>query len=176
MTEIEQGLLLTPPEDGAPEEFGPLTQDEREQFAHLRAVVLNEIEGSRVAVMRVMHDGRPRAAVCVVGETEEGELFVSPIALLMDASLFEGMHAPPGGVRVPPVVQKDDDVEPDTVILLLTLVDDEFDVALDDLSVGSWSQSTLREVRDWATAVHLRASDNDDVVIPPMPEVLRLPL
>jgi hypothetical protein len=38
-------------------------------------------------------------------------------------------------------------------------------------TVEGWNDATCREVADWAAAVHLAASDND-VVVPPLPEVL----
>ena len=41
-----------------------------------------------------------------------------------------------------------------------------------DEEIAGWSEAEQQEVVDWAGAIHLRASDNDDVVIPPVPSVL----
>lgn len=39
--------------------------------------------------------------------------------------------------------------------------------------IDGWDQETRHKVYDWAAAVHMRASDNDDVEVPEVPEVLR---
>lgn len=38
--------------------------------------------------------------------------------------------------------------------------------------IGQWSDEQCRQVDEWAVAVHLYASDNEDVVIPPRPDFL----
>lgn len=43
----------------------------------------------------------------------------------------------------------------------------------DEKELAGMREEDLAEVRDWALAVHLRASDNDDVAVPPMPKALR---
>jgi hypothetical protein len=58
-----------------------------------------------------------------------------------------------------------------TVLDLLSLVQDEFPANVGPEEVRGWDQATRQQVLDWATAVHLVASDND-VEIPPMPKVL----
>lgn len=56
---------------------------------------------------------------------------------------------------------------------LLLLVQDEYprsDVYMQE--VLTWDAATRRDVVEWASAVHLVASDNEGIVIPPMPGVL----
>lgn len=36
-------------------------------------------------------------------------------------------------------------------------------------AINAWSDDECRQAEAWAFAVHLRASDNDDVEVPPMP-------
>ena len=36
-------------------------------------------------------------------------------------------------------------------------------------AILSWSDEECEQAEEWATAVHFRASDNDDVVVPPVP-------
>lgn len=57
---------------------------------------------------------------------------------------------------------------------LLSLVSDEFPRKIGLREVLNWDGSTRREVVEWATSVHLVASDNEDVVIPAMPDVLKV--
>lgn len=66
-------------------------------------------------------------------------------------------------------------VDPDRLYYLLSLVSEDFPGPFPsrDWIASQWSQETRRQVQDWAAAMHLSASDNDDVVIPPMPEVLK---
>lgn len=60
----------------------------------------------------------------------------------------------------------------DTVLLLL-MVEDEFPAPLPTgQEVSQWDPVTRSSVAAWAFAVHLVASDND-VHVPPLPEVLR---
>lgn len=39
--------------------------------------------------------------------------------------------------------------------------------------IESWTHAQRTAAADWAAAVHLSASDNDDVAVPPMPEFLK---
>lgn len=40
-------------------------------------------------------------------------------------------------------------------------------------TVESWTDAQILETENWAMAVHLRASDNDDVEVPPEPEFVK---
>lgn len=61
---------------------------------------------------------------------------------------------------------------PEVTRNLLLLVQDEIGWMPTLTTVRSWPTVTREDVTRWAAAVHLYASDNDDVVIPPMPGVL----
>lgn len=62
---------------------------------------------------------------------------------------------------------------PVTVRDLLMMVEDEFEQDLPTVDlIAQWPEEVRYEVQQWATAVHLVASDND-MEIPQMPEVLR---
>lgn len=74
-------------------------------------------------------------------------------------------HQPPSeGNESPEGWKRDDEATRD----LLSLVD--VDVSLEE--IGMWSDSMVRYAEDWAEAVHLRASDNDDVKVPRRPNWL----
>ena len=65
-----------------------------------------------------------------------------------------------------------DDVDPATLADLLQLVQEgQREVTVDE--IAAWDKDTRCDVADWASALHLLASDNDDVEVPEMPEVLR---
>lgn len=165
------GQIPTDPPDGG---FGPLTREERDQYAFLRAAVSGLDETLTLEPMRVLHDGLPRVALVAMKNVGD-EVLATPLALLIDGPMFEGM-AQPGRLVLP----GDDsrpappEVKAEALRDLLLLVDDEFPAHLPVLAtIRSWSTETQRDVQRWAMAVHLVASDNDDVEIPPMPEVLR---
>ncbi len=57
---------------------------------------------------------------------------------------------------------------------LLLLVRDEIPGGMPGIgTIQAWDQSTRGATAAWARAVHLSASDNDDVIIPPVPRWLR---
>lgn len=59
---------------------------------------------------------------------------------------------------------------------LLSLVSEEFPVPMPTVDqVEAWTDEERRDVAAWAGAVHLSASDNDDVEIPRRPEILSSP-
>lgn len=45
-------------------------------------------------------------------------------------------------------------------------------VTVDEAIVETWTDEQCQQAEEWAGAVHLRASDNDDVEVPPMPAFL----
>lgn len=55
---------------------------------------------------------------------------------------------------------------------LLSLVHEGQRPVTDD-EIESWGQDTRKQVSDWASAVHLNASDHTGVAVPAMPSVLR---
>lgn len=57
-------------------------------------------------------------------------------------------------------------------ILLLVLPDELCKAVPSTVAMEGWSDLDRREVAAWAAAVHLVASDNDDVEIPARPEVI----
>lgn len=63
-------------------------------------------------------------------------------------------------------------VEQLETLLLLVLPDDLCKAVPSTVAIGGWSDLEKREVAAWAGAVHLVASDNDDVEIPTRPEVV----
>jgi energy-coupling factor transporter ATP-binding protein EcfA2 len=60
-------------------------------------------------------------------------------------------------------------VEQVETMLTLVLPEDKRPSAA---AIAGWDQATRDEVAEWASAVHLRASDHDDVVVPPEPAVI----
>lgn len=61
-----------------------------------------------------------------------------------------------------------------TIQDILTLVNAEFARALPTVEeISTWDEATRDSVLEWASAVHLTASDNEGIKIPPLPEVLR---
>lgn len=108
----QDGILwggLEPP-DRPEVDMGPLTEEEHDQVAYLRAAFSDQVDAVRVAPMRVLHDGRARVALVAVKE-KNGEMLVTPLALLLDAGLFEQMT--PTLLEVPTRVYKDDTAEED---------------------------------------------------------------
>lgn len=63
-------------------------------------------------------------------------------------------------------------LSPQTVSNLLSLVHEGQRPVTDD-EIESWGQDTRKQVSDWASAVHLNASDHTGVAVPAMPSVLR---
>ena len=62
--------------------------------------------------------------------------------------------------------------DPATLADLLQLVQEgQREVTVDE--IAAWDKDTRCDVADWAIALHLLASDNDDVEVPELPEVLR---
>lgn len=57
-------------------------------------------------------------------------------------------------------------------LLLLVLPDELCKAVPSTLEMEGWSDLDKREVAEWAVAIHLVASDNDDVEIPVRPEVI----
>lgn len=47
------------------------------------------------------------------------------------------------------------------------------DVKVTPEELKTWSQEQIDAAGDWAARAYLRASDNDDVVVPPKPEFLK---
>lgn len=147
-------------------EFGPLTDEEREQFRYVRQALSGLDETLRLEAMRVMHDRVPRVALVAMKNVGD-EILATPLALLIDEGLWEGMAQPEqeeqAGGLLPSALQD-----------LLSLVEDEFPADMPRLAtVEAWTPEVRKDVQEWAMAVHLVASDNDDVEIPPLPEVLR---
>lgn len=56
-------------------------------------------------------------------------------------------------------------------MLLLTGDDDAYGVSVDE--IDGWTAADRLAVEEWATMVHLRASDHDDLPLPAVPEVIR---
>lgn len=83
-------------------------------------------------------------------------------------------------------VRRDEGVDPTTTDLLKPagnhgLVDAEIcfnslllvgDVGVAEELVAAWTQDQMDRAYDWAMRVHLHASDNDDVYVPPRPEFI----
>lgn len=64
-----------------------------------------------------------------------------------------------------------EEVEPHVCETALMLVSGHNEPDLD--TIEGWSSEQRQLAYDWAMAVHYQASDNDDVVVPPMPEFLK---
>ncbi len=66
------------------------------------------------------------------------------------------------------------DISPKIIHDLCLLVEDEIPGGKSPkiASIAVWSKEERLEVAEWATAVHLSASDNPDITIPPVPMVL----
>lgn len=64
------------------------------------------------------------------------------------------------------------DYSADEVLVYLALVH-EGQRAAGHEEIETWDSSQRADVVQWAVATHLAASDNDDVVVPEMPEVIR---
>ncbi len=56
--------------------------------------------------------------------------------------------------------------------MMLELVDIQ-DMDVPFTVIENWSEKERKQVADWISAVHLKASDNDDIEVPPVPEVLK---
>lgn len=66
------------------------------------------------------------------------------------------------------------DVDPHIVETILVLVQEEFPADLPtEEQISQWSPETRWQVSQWASAVHLTASDNEGIEIPSLPMVLR---
>ncbi len=58
----------------------------------------------------------------------------------------------------------------ETLRLMLMLIDIE---ELPLATIESWTQAQRAEIADYIGAVHMKASDNDDIEVPPVPELLK---
>lgn len=65
------------------------------------------------------------------------------------------------GEPSPPAWQRDNEVTRDVLELASVEVPAE--------TIATWSDAECMAAEEWAGAVHLKASDNDDVVVPPTP-------
>lgn len=88
-----------------------------------------------------------------------------------DLQLHADWHAAARGEGDRPA--EDEPVDSAVVWSLILLVKDEIPRGLSVTEVITWDQPTLEAVADWCSAVHLRASDNDGVIVPPLPAILR---
>lgn len=110
----------------------------------------------------------------VTGEhPREFEARTSPVRVI------HGLPLPPGDYDVTPRPVKDTPqaeeapVSPAIIRDMLLVVQASFDAEMPTVEdIQSWDQQTRKQVVLWASAVHLRASDND-VEIPRVPNVLR---
>lgn len=59
-----------------------------------------------------------------------------------------------------------------SVFSSLLLVGQTCEIATEEI-IKSWTDDECRAAQDWAIANHLQASDNDDVIVPPIPECVR---
>jgi hypothetical protein len=73
--------------------------------------------------------------------------------------------AEPGG---PPDAPDDEPWERnDAAVQCALLLVDGPEVPIE--TIKAWSDAECRQAQEWALATHVRASDNDDVVVPPLP-------
>jgi hypothetical protein len=82
------------------------------------------------------------------------------------------LDVPSWGTGPKPVDPRSVDLPVSVVADILTLVQEgQRQVSIEE--VAGWDQPTRRAVVEWAGAIHLVASDNEGVKIPPMPAVLK---
>ena len=75
--------------------FEPITEDEQVQFDRLVDATIGRFTNARIALMRVQFDNEDAAAVVILSQSEDGsEQFTTPIALLVDDTLFERLTPP----------------------------------------------------------------------------------
>ncbi|WP_239482857.1 dUTP diphosphatase [Paraburkholderia sp. C35] len=110
---------------------------------------------------------RPHAQACPKGSKFHAEL---PLTKSPEASdgAWPTAAAVPAQTAVLDMVQYTRDDE--SIQTALMLVGDIKEVPLD--VIATWTLEQCIQVHDWALAVHMQASDNDDVVVPPRPAVL----
>lgn len=71
------------------------------------------------------------------------------------------------------LLKEGDAVQPEALRDLLLLVDSEYPADLPSIeTIEGWTEPVREAVAAWAGAIYLRASDNNEVEIPEMPEVL----
>ena len=77
--------------------FEPITEDEQVQFDRLVDATNGRFANARIALMRVQFDNEDAAAVVILSQSEDGsEQFTTPVALLVDDTLFERLTPPDG--------------------------------------------------------------------------------
>jgi len=72
-----------------------------------------------------------------------------------------------GVIRIGPDWKRDNDVT--FMRLLMTAAH------ADEAEIATWSDEQCQQADVWAIAASLNASDNDDIVVPPMPAHVRWP-
>ena len=166
--EILHGALTPPVPALRGADFPPLTMAEQQAFDLLQQALSGD-HPSQPMLLRVQHDGHARAVVAVAHQHND-TWDVMPLAMLIDDQLFAQIHA----AGDPEPIDFADDLEPTVIADMLSLVQDESPLGIPPLeTIAGWAPTTRSEVAAWAMAVHLVASDNDDVQIPPVPGVLR---
>jgi hypothetical protein len=76
----------------------------------------------------------------------------------------------PNTALIHPRIEAEVEIEPEVLRDVLSLVMDPWP-EVDEIE--QWADEERDEACTWASARHLRASDHDDVEIPPKPEVIR---
>lgn len=166
--EILKGALTPPMPALRGADFPPLTMAEQQAFDLLQQALSGE-HPSQPMLLRVQHEGHARAVVCVAHQHND-QWDVMPIAMLIDDQLFSEIHA----TGDPEPISFADDLDPEVIADMLSLVQDEVRDGIPTLeAISGWSPHERSAVAHWAMAVHLKASDNDDVEIPAMPRVLQ---
>jgi hypothetical protein len=89
----------------------------------------------------------------------------APNVMLMGALIqqADSLHKLIGMVREAATEWTRDDERTYTTLLVVG----GYNVPLD--AISSWSDEECEQAEEWATALHYYASDNDDVVVPPVP-------
>lgn len=130
--------------------------------------MLIEIAEGRVPGGRLPADTARQfgSILCWVLEHDHDKFFGCFLERLEEAAAAAGFKLQPGTPPGEPWV-RDDEVLRD----LIELAGFSIDVTL--ATIATWTDPQCQQVEAWAAAVHVAASDNDDVQVPPMPEFLK---
>jgi dUTP pyrophosphatase len=141
-------------------------------------VIDSDYRGEVMVSLRA--DGESCAKVRTGDRIAQAMLTLVPVAQLIEVNELSetargeggfgstGTGAIPAQTAVLDMVQYERDDE--SIQCALLLVGEVKEVPLD--VIATWTLEQCIQAHDWALAVHMKASDNDDVVVPPRPAFL----
>lgn len=94
---IARGVIGVPKTTPAGDDpFPALTDEEQNTFRQIKRA----FKSGQLALMRVSHDGKPRAVLAIIDQDGQDTVDVFPVAMLIDDDLFAQVSTPPGAAVI----------------------------------------------------------------------------